>query len=231
MSMPTPNEAAVVVGPHAAASPLVAGVPLATAAYALVMVHGRGGSAEGMLPIARAAKATDAALVAPVAIGNSWYPQRFLAPTALNEPWLSSALSALGAAVAQVRSAGIADHRIILVGFSQGACLTLEYAARAAVDGARFGGVVAMAGALIGDPAVARSDRGSLHGTPVVLACGDADTHIPEDLVRRSADVFAELGALVDLRIYPGLGHDITGDQIAALAAIVDAVRLEVAPT
>jgi predicted esterase len=230
MSTPVSNTSAAITGPHASASPIVSGVPLASAPYALVLVHGRGGSAEGMLPIARAAKATEAALIAPVAVGNSWYPQRFLAPTALNEPWLSSALSAVGAAVNQVREAGIADHHIILVGFSQGACLTLEYAARAAVVGTRFGGVVAMAGALIGDPTVPRSDRGSLHGTPVVLACGDADTHIPEELVRRSADVFAALGAMVDLRIYPGLGHDITGDQIAALTTIVDAVRLEISP-
>lgn len=215
----------MISGPHASAAPLFAGVALADATYALVLVHGRGGTAEGMWPIARAAKAMDAALIAPVAVGNSWYPQRFLAPFALNEPWLSSALSAVGAAVTQVRDAGIADQRIILVGFSQGACLTLEYAARSAATGARFGGVVAMAGALPGDPAVPRSDSGSLHGTPVVLACGDADAHIPEASVRQSADVFTELGATVDLRIYAGLGHDITGDQIAALAALADSVR------
>jgi phospholipase/carboxylesterase len=216
-TIPTPNSASM-VGPHASSAPLIAGVPLATAPYALVMVHGRGGSAEGMLPIARAAKATDAAIIAPVAAGNSWYPQRFLAPVASNEPWLSSALASIHAAVSQLRDGGIPDHRIILVGFSQGACLTLEYTARAAASGTQFGGVVAMAGALIGDPAVPRHDTGALHGTPVVLACGDADAHIPEALVRSSA---------VDLRIYPGLGHDITGDQIAALAAVAQTVRFE----
>lgn len=212
-------------GPHATMAPLVAGTDIAQASYALVLVHGRGGTAEGMLPIARAAKATGAALIAPVAEGNSWYPYRFLAPAADNEPWLSSALASIASAVAMLEAGGIAHERIILVGFSQGACLTLEFAARAAARGARFGGVVAMAGALVGDPTVARHDTGSLNGTPVVLACGDADAHIPEALVRSSAKQFAALGATVDLRIYPGLGHDITGDQIAALSALVDALR------
>ncbi|WP_353265508.1 dienelactone hydrolase family protein [Gemmatimonas sp.] len=210
--------------PHAARAPVVAGTDISAASYGLVLVHGRGGTAEGMLPIARAAKATGAALIAPVAEGNSWYPYRFLAPAAENEPWLSSALESIASAVAMLAAGGIAEERIILVGFSQGACLTLEFAARAAARGARFGGVVAMAGALVGDPAVPRRDTGSLNGTPVVLACGDADAHIPEALVRSSAAQFATLGATVDLRIYPGLGHDITGDQIAALSALVEAL-------
>ena len=212
-------------GPHAASEPLVAGVSLAEASYALILVHGRGGSADGMLPIARAARATDAALIAPVAANHSWYPQRFLAPVADNEPWLSSALESLGYALATAVKAGVPRERIVLVGFSQGACLALEYAARAATHGARFGGVVAMAGALIGDPDVPRVDQGALHGTPVVLACGDADPHIPEALVRRSATTFEQLGATVDLRIYEGLGHDITGDQIAALTEVVHTLR------
>lgn len=213
-------------GPHGSLPPVVSGVPLSEATLALVLVHGRGGSAEGMLPIARAAKATDAALLAPVAAHNSWYPQRFLAPVAANEPWLSSALDAVHAAVQTAKDGGIPEHRIVLVGFSQGACLSLEYAARAAARGARFGGVVAMAGALIGDPAVARADEGTLSGTPVVLACGTADAHIPEERVRSSANIFAQLGAAVDLRLYEGLGHDITGDQIEALSALVHDVRV-----
>jgi phospholipase/carboxylesterase len=178
-----------------------------------------------MLPIARAAKATDAALVAPVAVGNSWYPKRFLDPREQNEPWLSSALASVGAAVEQVRSAGIPSERIILVGFSQGACLTLEYATIAAQANARFGGVAALAGGLIGDQLVPRRDHGSLRGTPVLLACGNADGHIPEAIVRSSADVFRALGATVDLRIYEGIGHDIVGDQIAALTEMVGTLR------
>ena len=212
-------------GPHAAMQPLVAGTPLDQASYALVLLHGRGGSAEGMLPIARAAKATDAALVAPVAAGNSWYPKRFLDPRERNEPWLSSALASVATAVERVRAAGIPSERIILVGFSQGACLVLEYATMAATTSTRFGGVAALAGALIGDPTIARHDHGSLGGTPVLLACGDADLHIPEEIVRSSARVFNALGAAVDLRIYAGVGHDIVGDQIDALAEMINPLR------
>lgn len=212
-------------GPHAGVPPLVAGAPLAEASYALVLVHGRGGSAEGMLPIAKAAKATDAALIAPVAVGNSWYPKRFLDPREQNEPWLSSALASVGAAVEQVRAAGIPSERIILVGFSQGACLMLEYATMAAKSHVRFGGVAALAGGLIGDPSVARDDHGTLGGTPVLLACGNADGHIPEAVVRSSAEVLRGLGASVDLRIYPGIGHDIVGDEIDALTEMVGTLR------
>ena len=212
-------------GPHAGVPPLVAGTPVGEASHALVLVHGRGGSAEGMLPIARAAKATGAALVAPVAVGNSWYPERFLDPRARNEPWLGSALASIGAAVQWLRTAGIPRERILLVGFSQGACLILEYAAMAAQAEVRFGGVAALAGGLIGDPLVPRHDRGSLGGTPVLLACGTADGHIPEAIVRSSAEVFRTLGAAVDLRLYPGVGHDIVGDEIEALAEMVGTLR------
>jgi phospholipase/carboxylesterase len=204
---------------------LIAGTPLDEARYAVVLVHGRGGTARGMLPIARAARATDGALVALVAAGQSWYPGRFLSPRAANEPWLGSALASVGSAVDRVRAAGIPAGQILLAGFSQGACLVLEYAAVAAAAGVRFGGVAAFAGALIGDPAVPRSDQGSLAGTPVLLACGDADVHIPEEIVRSSASAFRSLHAVVDIRIYPGVGHDIVADQIQALADLAATLR------
>lgn len=182
-----------------------------------------------MLPIARAAKATGAALIAPVASGNSWYPDRFLAPMARNEPWLSNALASVDAAVAQAITAGIPNERVILVGFSQGACLTLEYVARQSAAGARFGGVAALAGALIGSDEEATRWHtshavGDLRGTPVLLACGTADAHIPEARVRQSAAIFTALGAIVDLQLYPGVGHDIVGDEIARLTQMVAAV-------
>lgn len=215
-------------GPHDAQQPVIAGTPLNEATHALVLTHGRGGSADGMLPIARAAKATGAALIAPVAAGNSWYPDRFLAPMAQNEPWLSSALAQVHAAVELARAAGIPNERIVLVGFSQGACLTLEYVARASEQRVRFGGVAALAGALIGSDAEANrwlaNVTGSLSDTPVLLACGTADAHIPESRVRESAAVFTRLGASVDLQLYPGVGHDIVGDEIARLTAMVAAV-------
>ena len=219
------REAGPHAGPHAGVPPLVSGTPIGEASHALVLVHGRGGSAKGMLPIARAAKVTSAALVAPEAVGNSWYPARFLDPREWNEPWLSSALASIGAAVQQLRTAGIPTERILLAGFSQGACLILEYAAMAAQAEVRFGGVAALAGGLIGDPLVPRHDHGSLGGTPVLLACGAADGHIPEAIVRSSADVFRTLGASVDLRLYAGIGHDIVGDEIEALAAMVNTLR------
>ena len=229
MSIPTapalPMPPAASLDPHAGLAPLIDGMPLGEASYAVVLVHGRGGTGQGMLPIARAARATDAALVALVAAGQSWYPERFLSPRAANEPWLGSALASVGSAVDRVRAAGIPTGHIILAGFSQGACLVLEYAAAAAVARVRFGGVAAFAGALIGDPAIPRHDHGSLAGTPVVLACGDADVHIPEEVVRSSASVFRSLHAVVDLRIYPGVGHDIVADQIQALADLAATLR------
>ena len=170
--------------PHAAIEPLVSGVPLSDASYALVLVHGRGGSADGMLPIARTAGATDAALIAPRAVGGTWYPDRFLAPMRKNEPYLSSALASVGRAVKSVIDAGIPAERIILVGFSQGACLTLEFAARHAQ---RLGGVAALAGALVGDDSDVRQDAGDFAGTPILLACGDVDDHIAA-LIRQDVD-------------------------------------------
>ncbi len=216
-------------GPHDSQQPVIGGVSLNEASHALVLTHGRGGSADGMLPIARAAKATGAALIAPVAAGNSWYPDRFLAPMAQNEPWLSSALAQLHSAVETARAAGIPSERIVLVGFSQGACLTLEYVARASEQRVRFGGVAALAGALIGSDAEAgrwltATPVGSLRDTPMLLACGTADAHIPESRVRESAAVFTRFGASVDLQLYPGVGHDIVGDEIARLTAMVAAV-------
>ncbi len=229
MSIPTapdlPMPPAASPDPHAGLAPLIAGTPLDEARYAVVLVHGRGGTAHGMLPIARAARATDGALVALVAADQSWYPERFLSARAANEPWLGSALASVGSAVDRVRAAGIPAGQIILAGFSQGACLVLEYAAVAAAARLRFGGVAAFAGALIGDPAIPRHDHGSLAGTPVVLACGDADVHIPEEIVRSSASVFRSLHAVVDLRIYPGVGHDIVADQIQALADLAATLR------
>ncbi|HCT58474.1 MAG TPA: phospholipase [Gemmatimonas aurantiaca] len=221
-----------VTGPHAGMAPVLDGVPLADARMALILVHGRGGTAEGMVPVARAARATDAALIAPRAKDNSWYPYRFLAPQEENQPWLDSALASVEHAVLMAAAAGIPATRTILVGFSQGACLSLEYAAHAAQQGrVPVAGVVALAGALIGDPALDRvADPASanvLADARVILACGDADPHIPEALVRRSAEYFAALGAQTDLRIYPGVGHDIVGDQIEALRTLVETVRAE----
>ncbi len=213
--------------PHGALEPGRAGVPLTQASYALVLMHGRGDSPEGLLPLARAVGAIDGAVIAPRASGNSWYPHRFLDPVETNAPWLDSAFSAVDRAVQSAVAVGIATERIVLAGFSQGACLTLEYAARTPRS---YGGVAALAGALIGDNRAVRHDQRSLHHTPVLLACGDADPHIPESHVRDSALSFAALGADVDLRIYPGVGHTVIADQLDALRAMIDHVRSLAAP-
>lgn len=211
--------------PHAGQPAAVAGVPLAVASYALVLVHGRGGTPEGMLPVARAAGASDGFVIAPRAAGGEWYPYRFLDPTAKNEPWLTSALRSIDNTVELVTGSGIPAERILIAGFSQGACLSLEYAARAP---RRYGAIAALAGALPGGLSESRRFHGSLAGTPVLLACGDADQHIPEENVRAAAAVLGALDAAVDLRIYPGLGHSIVGDQLDALRDMLDAVRATV---
>lgn len=208
--------------PHAGISPLRAGEPLAAATYALVLVHGRGGSAESMVPLAKAAGAADGAIIAPRAADGSWYPDRFLAPVERNEPWLTSALQSVDRAVRSALDAGIPLERIVVAGFSQGACLSLEYVAR---NPARYGGVAALAGALIGADAAVRTLGAALAGTPVLLACGDEDAHIPEARVRSAGAAFLGAGAAVDVRIYEGLGHTVVEDQIDALRAMIDAVR------
>lgn len=208
--------------PHAGITPHLAGAPLSAATFALVLVHGRGGSAESMVPLARAAGAGDGAIIAPRAADGSWYPDRFLAPVERNEPWLTSALASVDRAVKSAIEAGIPLERIIIAGFSQGACLSLEYVARTP---ARYGGVAALAGALVGADSTDRVLGGALAGTPVLLACGDQDAHIPEARVRSAGASFLAAGAAVDVRIYPGLGHTVIEDQLQALRAMIDVVR------
>ncbi len=208
--------------PHAGISPLLAGAPLSSATYALVLLHGRGGSAESMVPLAKSAGAIDGAIIAPRAADGSWYPDRFLAPVERNEPWLTSALASVDGAVKSAVAAGVPLERIIVAGFSQGACLSLEYVAR---NPARYGGVAALAGALIGADMGERALGTALAGTPVLLACGDQDAHIPEARVRSASAAFLAAGAEVDVRIYKGLGHTIVEDQVAALRGTIDAVR------
>jgi predicted esterase len=210
-----------VAGPHAGAPVLAAGAPLDQARAALVLVHGRGATAESMLPLSAAVTAPGLAILAPQAASFTWYPQRFTAPLASNEPWLSSALAVLGDVVSQAGDAGVPRERIVLVGFSQGACLTLEWVAR---NAAPTGGVAGLSGGLIGPDGVSRADTGSLAGTPVLLGCSDVDGHIPLARVHETADVLRRLGAVVDVRIYAGMGHTVNDDEIDGLQALVRTV-------
>ena len=187
----------------------------------LIFVHGRGATAESILSLADYLPHPAMAYLAPQAAGNTWYPYSFLAPMEQNEPYLSSALARLGALLAEVERAGISPERVVLAGFSQGACLASEFVARHAQ---RYGGLMAFSGGLIGPPGTPREYPGTLDGTPVFLGCSDVDPHIPLARVNETADVLARLGAVVDKRIYPRLGHTINQDEIDAAAALVAGV-------
>lgn len=209
-------------GPHQGAAVHEAGVPLARARAVGILLHGRGARAENILDLARAVRADDMTWLAPQAAGNTWYPNRFIAPIASNEPWLSSALAAVGDVVAQVEAAGIDRTKILLGGFSQGACLALEYLVR---HPSRFGGVAGLSGGLIGPPGTTWPARGTLDGTPVFLGCSDVDFHIPKERVIESADVLTALGAEVETILYPNMDHIINEDEIARVQQLVAAIR------
>ncbi|HMF99542.1 MAG TPA: dienelactone hydrolase family protein [Vicinamibacterales bacterium] len=191
----------------------------ARARLVVVCVHGRGATAADILGVADELQLADVAYVAPEAAGRTWYPQSFLAPLDDNQPWLSSALGVLASLVETLQVNGAAD-RIALLGFSQGACLTLEFAARHA---RRYAAVVAFSGGVIGPDGSPREYGGSMDGTPVFLGCSDVDPHIPIERVRESVAVFRRLGAQVDERIYPRMGHTINGDEIEAARALLSA--------
>lgn len=191
---------------------LRAGAALESAAGLLIMVHGRGASAEDILSLAPRLHAEGYALWAPQATNSTWYPYPFLVPPARNEPWLSSALQLLGGLVEEATNEGMPRERIVLVGFSQGACLSLEFAAR---NAARWGGVAAFSGGLIGDRIERQRYAGDFGGTPVFIGCSDIDMHIPAARVRESAQVMADLNGSVMERIYPGMGHTITEEELA----------------
>jgi phospholipase/carboxylesterase len=205
---------------HGGQRVLRGGAPLKGARAALVLLHGRGASAEDILPLGEEVSAGvgGVSLLAPQASGNAWYPQRFLAPLAQNEPHLGSALGVVTALVADIVKAGVGAERIVLAGFSQGACLALEFAAR---NARRYGGVAGLSGALIGPPGGERDVTGDLAGTPVYLGCSDRDFHIPLGSVRESAAIFRALGARVTESIFPGMGHTVNAEELAAVQEIV----------
>jgi phospholipase/carboxylesterase len=198
-------------GPHQGQPVRTAGEPFDRAQAALLMVHGRGASAEDILTLADELKQTGFAYFAPQAAGNTWYPSRFLVPLAENEPWLSSALAFVGDVFAEIVRAGIPPERVMLLGFSQGACLTLEFAAR---NAQRYGGIVGLSGALIGPDDTPRDYQGSLAGTPVFLGCSDVDFHVPKERVDQTAEVLRKLGGEVTERLYPNMDHSVNQDEL-----------------
>jgi predicted esterase len=204
-------------GPHAQAPVLLAGSPLEQAKAAAVLVHGRGATADDILGIVPMVDPGGVAFLAPQAAGNTWYPYRFLEPIERNEPWLSSALGLVSDLLAHLAAAGIPPERTVLLGFSQGACLALEYAAR---NAGRYGAVVGLSGGLIGPDGTSRDYPGSFDGTPVFLGCSDVDPHVPKVRVDETAEVLRGLGGKVEERIYPGMGHTINQDELDAVAAL-----------
>ena len=196
------------------------GAPLKGARAALILVHGRGAQAEDILSLGEDVShgLPGVSLLAPQAAGNTWYPQRFLAPLAANEPFLGSALGVLGGLAADAVRAGVPYERVALIGFSQGACLSLEYAAR---NPRRYGAVVGLSGALIGPPGHARETLGSLEGTPVYLGCSDQDAHIPLSSVAESAAILADLGAEVTKSVFAGMGHTVNSEELGVVQAVV----------
>ncbi|HWW23237.1 MAG TPA: dienelactone hydrolase family protein [Edaphobacter sp.] len=196
------------------------GASLKEAEGAVVMLHGRGGSAEDILSLASAMYRPGLAYLAPQAAGNTWYPYSFLAPREENEPWLSSALAAVASTVRMALDAGIGVEKIVLCGFSQGACLSAEFVAR---EPRRYGGLIGFTGGLIG--ATLDADYpGELGGMPVFLGSGDPDPHVPWARVEKTGEVLRGMGAEVTMRRYPGRQHTISGEEVDFGKRLVDGV-------
>jgi len=197
--------------PHEHQPVLTLGPAPADARLAAILIHGRGASAEDILGLAHELVIPDIAYLAPQAAGHTWYPYSFLSKIDQNEPGLTSALLVIEGLIAQLGEQGVPPERVVLMGFSQGACLTLEFAARHA---RRYAAIAAFSGGVIGPPGTPRDYPGSFAGTPAFIGCSDIDPHIPVERVRESAEVYRRMGATVDERIYPRMGHTINQDEI-----------------
>jgi len=204
--------------PHADQPTETAGATLADADAAVVLVHGRGARSSGMLDLAGDLSVDGVAYRAIQATRSTWYPNSFMAPIESNEPWLSSALSFLDRTVAETAAKGPGRDRVVLVGFSQGACLASEYVAR---NPDRYGGLAALSGGLIGPEGTAFDYEGDLAGTPVFLGCSDVDPHIPVERVHETRDALTALGGDVTEQIYGGMGHTVNQDELDRLASLV----------
>lgn len=204
--------------PLANAPLLYGGADLATAQAAVVLIHGRGATAADILQIADWIGLSGVAYIAPQAVDRTWYPLSFLMPLADNEPWLSSALRCVERTV---QGTGMSLDRVAILGFSQGACLTLEYAVR---NPRRYGALMALSGGVIGPPGTVWNSEGSLEGTPTFIGCSDVDPHIPVERVRDSGRVLGALGAKVEEHIYKGMGHTINDEEVDACRKLIQAM-------
>jgi predicted esterase len=205
--------------PHADQPVTMAGLPLADSGRAVVMIHGRNASPRNILDLIPRLDRSGITYVAPAAANNTWYPFSFLEQIPRNEPFLTSALARIEGVLRDIASAGIPSERTALLGFSQGACLAAEFAFRHAQ---RFGAVVLFSGGLIGPPGTTWHTDRSFHGTPVFLGCSDVDAHVPKWRVDETAGVFKGMDAEVTERIYPGMGHLVSDDEISGAQLLLD---------
>lgn len=197
---------------------ITAGRPLKEASRALILLHGRGAGAEDILSLSAHLDVQDFALIAPQATGNTWYPYSFLMPPPQNEPWLSSALMLIKELVQDVNNEGIAPEQIFFAGFSQGACLTLEFIARHAM---RYGGVAAFTGGLIGDRVYEENYAGDFQQTPVFIGTSNPDPHVPVDRVHATSKLLKGMNALVTEKVYSNMGHTINEDEIRLANSLI----------
>ena len=207
-------------GPHQGQQLVTGGTALEDAEAALVLTHGRGATARGMIQLADEVDQDGVAALAPQAARRTWYPNSFLEPVERNEPGRSSGLQAISDAIDAANDAGIPTERVMLIGFSQGGCLASEYLAR---NPRRYGGLAALSGGLIGED-LDDEYPGDLEGTPVFLGCSDVDPHIPAERVHETAAVFESMDADVTKRLYEGMGHGINEDEMAAVSDMVAAL-------
>jgi predicted esterase len=207
--------------PHGGQPIVTAGVPLGESRTVMIMVHGRGAAPRNILDLVPRLDRPAFTYLAPGAANQTWYPYSFMAETSKNELGLSSALDVLDRLVNDVVARGIRKDHVVLLGFSQGACLTSEFAVRHAD---RYGGVIIFTGGLIGPPGTTWNNPGAFAGTPIFLGSSDVDAHVPKDRVDESAAVFTRMGAAVTTRIYPGMGHTVNDDEISHAQAVMDSI-------
>ncbi|TVR74754.1 MAG: phospholipase [Spirochaetaceae bacterium] len=217
-----PFELSRIGGPHEGQPVITEGPDPAKAACALILVHGRGAGAQDILGLGRevtgALGRRDLLLFAPHAMRSTWYPNRFMEPEETNQPWLDSARQGLEFLLRYVTDRGMSPEKIFLLGFSQGACLVSDVAAR---NPRRYGGLFILSGGLIGPAGTRFAYSGEMEGTPVLIGCSDVDPHIPVERVRETSRVLESLGARVDERIYPGMGHTVNADELGAIVEVI----------
>lgn len=209
--------------PHANEPVVHSGAPVERARAAIIAIHGRGASPYDILTVCSALdRDDDVAYLAPTAANRTWYPYRFIEPTEVNEPFLTSALQCMASLVDELHSQGVPHERIVFLGFSQGACLSAEFVAR---HPKRWGGLVVLSGGLIGPRGTTWTTPGTIDGTPVFVGCSNVDAHIPLERVEETSRVLEQLGGDVTTRIYDGMGHTVNADEIEHARRVVDAAR------